>query len=93
MASPFVIITVGFYVLRRHRLLQMLPLVLISALSFYTGLSGPSNIQWMMAFAAIPPLLYNGKRGRGGKLNKHFFYVFYPAYIYIMYLIAWALQR
>ena len=89
----FVIIALGFYVLRRHRLLQMLPLVLISALSFYQGLSAPSNIQWMMVFAAIPLLLYSGQRGRGGKFNKHFFYVFYPAHIYILYMIAWALQR
>jgi len=89
----FVLLAVAFYVLRKHRLLQMLPLVLIGGLSFYTGLGTATNIQWMMVFAAIPLLLYSGARGRGGRFNKYFFYIFYPAHIYIMYLIAWALQR
>ena len=89
----FVLLAVAFYALRGRRLLRMLPLALIGGLSFYTGLGTPGNIQWMMVFAAIPLLLYNGKRGRSGRFGKYFFYVFYPAHIYIMYLIAWALQR
>jgi hypothetical protein len=40
----------------------------------------------MMLFAAIPILMYNGKRGKG---SKYFFYVFYPAHIYILYAVAW----
>jgi len=88
-----VIMAVAFYALRNHRLLQMLPLVAVTAISFFTGRGQPNNIQWMMVFAAIPLLLYNGKRGRGGRFSKYFFYVFYPAHIYILYVIAWALQR
>jgi len=85
---------VAFYALRKSsRLLQMLPLVLVAAISFFAHRGEPNNIQWMMVFAAIPLLLYNGARGRGGRFNKYFFYVFYPAHIYIMYVIAWALQR
>lgn len=39
-------------------------------------------------FAMIPILFYNGKRG----LNiKWLFYVFYPAHILLLYLIAWAM--
>jgi hypothetical protein len=89
----FVILAVAFYVLRKHRLLQMLPLVLLAGFFLYAGRGEPNNIQWMIVFAAIPLLLYNGQRGRGGRFNKYFFYVFYPAHIYIMYMIAWALQR
>lgn len=43
------------------------------------------NFQWMMA-ASLPFLLgYNGKRGRG---FKRFFYLFYPAHIYLLFLLS-----
>lgn len=41
--------------------------------------------QWMMIFAVIFFLLYNGKRGKG---SKWFFYFFYPAHVYILYSVA-----
>ena len=45
----------------------------------------------MYALAAIPLLLcYNGKRGKW-KL-KSFFYIFYPAHLVILQLIAWMVQ-
>jgi hypothetical protein len=34
-------------------------------------------------------MLYNGKRGSG---SKYFFYIFYPAHIYLLYLIAWLIR-
>lgn len=40
--------------------------------------------QWLMIFS-IPFLnLYNGKKGKG---NKLFFYIFYPAHIWLLYLL------
>ncbi|MCR1933751.1 TraX family protein [Clostridium tepidum] len=44
-----------------------------------------SNYQWMMIFAVPLLYLYNGKKGRG---MKYLFYVFYPAHIYIFYIIS-----
>lgn len=46
--------------------------------------------EWLGAIFAVPFLLcYNGKRGAGyGK----FFYIFYPAHIYILYALSWFLM-
>jgi len=45
----------------------------------------PTGVQWMMVFAAIPMYFYNGERGSG---NKNFFYIFYPAHIYLLWILA-----
>ncbi|MBC8569791.1 conjugal transfer protein TraX [Zongyangia hominis] len=46
------------------------------------------NPQWMMVFAIVPLLLYNGKRGRNTPFVKYLFYVFYPLHIWVLYLIG-----
>lgn len=43
--------------------------------------------EWYGALAAVLMLCYNGQRGRG---PKRFFYVFYPAHIYVLYALSWA---
>lgn len=43
--------------------------------------------EWYGALAAVLMLCYNGERGQG---PKRFFYVFYPAHIYILYALSWA---
>jgi hypothetical protein len=85
---PAVILGVFFYLCRGKRLMQTLTLSTFGILSFITD-SESYRVQWMMIFALIPVLFYNGKRGKG---NKYFFYVFYPAHIYLFYIIAWAIQ-
>ncbi|MDR1194074.1 MAG: conjugal transfer protein TraX [Peptococcaceae bacterium] len=47
-----------------------------------------SSPQWLMVFASVLLLLYNGQRGKG---SKYFFYIFYPAHIYALYIAAWLL--
>lgn len=44
--------------------------------------------EWYGVLAALLMLCYNGERGRG---PKTFFYVFYPAHIYILYALSWLL--
>ena len=76
-----------FYIFRRRRFAQILALVAFSAL---TVIVDHTSFQWMMVFAAIPMYLYNGEKGRG---MKNFFYIFYPAHIYGLYIIAMLWKR
>jgi len=77
----FVLLGLLFYILRPRRWAQV---ALLAAFSLLVLLSG-DTIQALMVFAAIPILLYNGKPGKG---MKDFFYIFYPAHIWILYLIS-----
>ena len=77
----FILMTVLFYLFRKERWQQALTLVLTGSLVFYMG----SGAQWLMVLAALFMFLYNGERG---KVGKYFFYIFYPAHIYIFYIIA-----
>lgn len=71
---------VAFYIFRKHRWAQIGVLLALSVLLYMRG-----DFQWMMAFAAIPMFLYNGEKGRG---MKYFFYIFYPAHIWILYTVS-----
>ncbi|MDR2468547.1 MAG: conjugal transfer protein TraX [Spirochaetaceae bacterium] len=85
-----ILMGVLFYLLRKHRLAQAFVVVIMGLLSLGALLlSGKSpfngNAQWLMMFAAFFIVCYNGKRGR---TEKYFFYIFYPAHIYLLYLVA-----
>jgi len=81
--APMALLGISFYIFRKWRWAQIAFLTAFSLVVFV--LSKGANIQWMMVFAAVPMLLYNGEKGRG---MKRFFYVFYPAHIYLLYTIA-----
>ncbi|MDR1915659.1 MAG: conjugal transfer protein TraX [Synergistaceae bacterium] len=80
-----VLLGVLFHLFRKARMIQVMIVLAVSALSLFLA----DGVQWIMALAVIPILLYNGKRGPGGMCGKYFFYVFYPAHIYLLYVIAW----
>ena len=75
-----------FYVFRKHRILQIVILLALSAVVYLSG----DPIQSLMALAAIPIALYNGERGKG---LKNFFYIFYPTHIGILYILSSLISR
>jgi hypothetical protein len=81
-----VFLGVILYLLHGRQMLQGLTVAAFGAVLFVLS---PHDIQWMMAFAAVPIFLYNGERGRG---MKYFFYVFYPAHLYVLYLLAYFMK-
>lgn len=76
-----VLLGVLFYIFRNNRIMQILVLLILSVLVYITG----DKIQCIMGLAAIPIVMYNGKRRYG---MKKFFYIFYPAHIGILYIIS-----
>ncbi|MEG1135019.1 MAG: TraX family protein [Cellulosilyticaceae bacterium] len=87
------------YVFKEHKKLQMtlfgvytllwtigLPLFMGMELSISNLFS--TYYEWMGIFAIPILILYNGERG---KSMKRFFYIFYPAHVYIFYFISYVL--
>ncbi len=88
-------ITLIFYFCRDYNLLMALCYLLLSIQPIFPALSTKDilnqlfihDIQWMMIFAIIPILMYNGKQGLKNKFTKCLFYVFYPAHLIVIVLI------
>lgn len=85
-----------FYFLREKKLLMSIAYVLFSIAEilfvigsqFFVEDAFYLNYQWMMAFAIIPILLYNGKAGYRSKFFKYFFYIGYIVHIILILIIA-----
>ena len=72
----------AFHLFRSHRRLQVAALAVLAGTTYFLN----GGFQWMMVFASIPILCYNGKPGRK---SKYFFYVFYPLHIYLLYVASY----
>ncbi|GAA0716804.1 TraX family protein [Clostridium malenominatum] len=86
----FIILGIVMYLLKDNRKKLIIVYVIMCLGIMFTGelsIKGLffNNYQWMMVFAAPLFYLYNGKKGRG---MKYLFYLFYPAHIYVFYIIS-----
>ncbi len=91
---------IAFYLFRGFRFAPVLQL--IAMILFHFVLPEGQNIvfelfertfevpiQGFAVFALIPIWLYNGKKGKGGKILQYGFYAFYPVHMIILYLIRY----
>ncbi|ABX42350.1 TraX family protein [Lachnoclostridium phytofermentans] len=91
----FIGIGIIMYLLRGNKKKLLIAYIAICVAIIFTGdlsIHGLffNNYQWMMVFAAPLLYLYNGKKGKG---MKYLFYVFYPAHIYVFYILSCYLMR
>lgn len=63
--------------------------VLITGLVFLCGDFAEFSFQYGVLLALIPLYFYNGQKGRGGKFNKWFFYIFYPTHMLLLGVLRW----
>ncbi len=80
-----ILMTVLFYLFRQNRIL--LPASLFASNLAYDLYNSrqPFAAQWPAIFAAIPIVLYNGKKGF--YLPKYLAYIFYPVHMLLLYLV------
>lgn len=84
----WIALAVLFYLLRDKKLwIRMMPLILMSVFVYVTG----NEFQSLMLLSIVPISMYNGKPGRKG--SKYFFYIFYPAHIYLLYTISYFINK
>ena len=89
----WVILGIGFYFFRNHKVRLSLFYILVSALFLLSAASEGMtyenlfilNDQWFMILSLPFMLLYNGTRG---KKLKYFFYVYYPLHVYLLVILA-----
>lgn len=96
----YILIGIALYLLRERRRLQavayvvltlvfylLFPLIqLLGTGDFHISLLFTLAYEWLGVFAVFFMLLYNGQRGAG---CKRFFYLFFPAHVYLLYALSW----
>jgi len=84
--------TLIFYFLNEKKIPMAIVFVLFSLWQVIGSLSLPDiyeqlfmfDYQWMMVFAILPIIIYNGKLGLKNKFTKWMFYIFYPAHLAVI---------
>ena len=98
---PYILMGVWLYLWRSRRAVQVLGFAGLNLFFFFVlplralwGQPGfvlsqmfTTYYEWFGAFAGLLMRCYNGRRGAG---HKALFYVFYPAHIYLLYALSWA---
>jgi len=51
------------------------------------------HAQWLMVLALPFILLYSGQRGHNSQFMKHFFYLFYPLHLWVLYILGFYLGK
>jgi hypothetical protein len=90
------VMTLIFYFLRDKKSIMAILYVLFSIMPVFSAIGAPDafdqlflfDYQWMMVFAIIPILMYNGKLGIKNTFTKWMFYIFYPLHLLIIYGIS-----
>lgn len=85
-----------FYFLREKKLLMTLVYIVFSTYMVLFSIGSPGfyeayfiyDYQWMMVFAIIPILFYNGKKGISNQFIKWLFYWFYPIHLIVIELLV-----
>ena len=98
---PFMLITYLTYGKNKYRNIGYLCLSVILFLMSFVNYEDLITTIEMLAFNSdfmfifvIPFLyVYNGKRGSNSKFAKYFFYVFYPAHLWIIATIAYIVSK
>ena len=94
---PFMLLT---YLFRKSMKCKVISYLVFSLLLFFTAYVDYGDISTtinmlmfnsdFMLFTVIPfILMYNGERGLNNKFSKYFFYVFYPAHLWIIGIIGY----
>ena len=99
-----ILIVVAFYLFRGFPfafLAQLAAMVLVFVF-LYPGREVPFKIgEWFVhfpvqtfaIFSLVPIWLYNGKKGRGGKLVQYAGYAFYPLHIFVLCVLRYFLKN
>lgn len=98
---PFMLITYLTYNKRKTRNISYIVLSILLFLTSFNDYGDISSTLDMLAFNSdfmfifvLPFIyLYNGERGADSKFSKYFFYVFYPAHLWIIMTIAYIVSK
>lgn len=85
----WIVLGIGFYMCRGSKKKTGIFYVIFCIITFYltTGMDLSLmnlfyiNVQWLMILALPLLLLYNGQKGKG---MRNFFYIYYPAHLYVL---------